>query len=75
MGTRANNEVLQFSVADFSYLSGTDAATDLAALIAHNAFTPMGANTKIADTHCDVLTLSGVTATTLEAHATNFAFK
>ena len=75
VGTGANNDVLQFSVADFSYLSGTDTATDLAALIAHGAITQSGTSTLITDTHGDALKLAGVSAATLEAHSTNFAFK
>jgi hypothetical protein len=71
----ASNEALQFSVADFSYLSGTNAATDLAALIAHGAITQSATSTLISDTHGDTLKLAGVAAATLEAHSSNFAFK
>ena len=63
----ATSDTLQFSVADFSYLSArASSTTDLQALINNNAFAPVGANTTITDSLGDKLTLNGVMAATLE---------
>jgi hypothetical protein len=63
----ATSDTLQFSVADFSYLSaGASSATDLQALINNNAFAQVSANTTITDSLGDKLTLNGATAATLE---------
>ena len=70
------HDVLQLSVADFSYLTPSmSQAADLAAVIAHGGISASGAATLITDTLGDKLTLTAITSTTLTANAGDFVFK
>ena len=69
------SDVVQLDLAMFSGLSSTNTpAQNLATLISSGAAAQSGSNVKITDSVGDVLTLAGVTTTTLSQNA-NSVFK
>jgi hypothetical protein len=70
------HDILQFSIADFSYLtSGMSQAADLAAVIANGGITQSGSNSLITDSLGDKLTLNAISSATLTANTADFVFR
>ena len=71
-----DHDVLDFGLADFSYLSpAMSQAADLGALAAHGAFGQANGAATITDTFGDTLILQGITTATLVGSPNLFAFK